>query len=138
MPNLRPILTFNAKAAAFLLIMTAAFCLSPMQVKAADNNLPPYEQNLRRLSSIVGALMYLDPLCNGSDPKDWYFQMAALLEAENADDSRARQLKDHFNKSYLTYSKTYRSCNEQAQKVTRLYHAEGQSLLATLKLKHAR
>ena len=64
--------------------------------------------------------------------------MAALLEAENADDARARQLKDHFNKSYLTYSKTYRSCNEQAQKVTRLYHAEGQSLLATLKLKHAR
>ncbi len=82
--------------------------------------------------------MYLDPLCNGSDPKNWYFQMAALLEAENADDSRARQFKDRFNKSYLSYSRTYKSCNAQARKITHIYHEEGQALLATLKLKHAR
>ena len=82
--------------------------------------------------------MFLDPLCNGSDPKEWYLQMAALLEAENADDSRARQLKDHFNKSYRVYSQTYKSCNAQAKKITHIYHIEGQTLLNTLRLKHSR
>nr|WP_321459254.1 TIGR02301 family protein [uncultured Cohaesibacter sp.] len=123
---------------ALLLTLACSLCLTPVHAKAAENNLPPYEQSLRRLSAVVGALMFLDPLCNGSDPKDWYLQMAALLEAENADDTRTRQLKDRFNKSYLTYSSTYKSCNAQAKMITRLYHEEGQSLLTTLKLKHAR
>ncbi len=135
---MRQILTFDAKARPFILMLMLAFSQIAMPSRAADNNLPPYEQNLRRLSSVVGALMYLDPLCNRSDPKDWYFHMAALLEAENADDSRTRQLKDRFNKSYQTFSRTYRSCNEQARKITELYHKEGQALLTTLKLKHAR
>ncbi len=82
--------------------------------------------------------MYLDPLCNNTSAKVWHDQMAALLEAENADDARSRQLKERFNRSYLVYSRTYKSCNSQARKITDLYHAEGQSLLSTLRLKHAR
>ena len=82
--------------------------------------------------------MYLDPLCNNSSAQDWYTQMTALIEAENADDSRRRQFADRFNKSFMTFAKTYKSCNAQAAKVTEIYHAEGQALLTELKLRHVR
>ena len=104
----------------------------------AAENLPPYEQSLRRLSTVVGALMFLDPLCNNTDANSWYEQMAALLDAENADDTRRRNITDRFNRAYRTYARTYKGCNMQAAKITDIYHAEGQALLSQLKLKHAR
>lgn len=110
----------------------------PMQSQAADNTLPPYEQSLRRLATIVGALMHLDPLCNQGDADQWYGQMAALLKAENPDDVRNRQLTFRFNDSYQSMKSTYKSCNSQARKVTDLYLQEGQNLLVHLKLKHSR
>ena len=142
MPSLRPTSTSRARA----LALGACLALSPMGLTAinpssalgAESNLPPYEYSLRRLSTVVGALMYLDPLCNGSDPKAWYEQMAAMLDAENADDARRRQLTDRFNKAYRNYARTYPACNAQAAKVTTLYHSEGQAILTQLRLKHAR
>lgn len=105
---------------------------------AADKNLPPYEQSLRRLSSIVGALMYLDPLCNGSKAGDWYNQMNALLKAEDADEIRTSQITDRFNQSFRILSNTYPVCNDQARKITHLYREEGKELLTLLRLKHSR
>ncbi|WP_157967598.1 TIGR02301 family protein [Cohaesibacter intestini] len=113
-----------------------AFCV--IDAPKAAENLPPYEQSLRRLSAVVGALMFLDPLCNNTSATSWYEQMAALLDAENADDARRRNITDRFNRAYRTYARTYRSCNSQAAKITEIYHAEGQALLNQLKLKHAR
>ncbi|SNY93761.1 TIGR02301 family protein [Cohaesibacter sp. ES.047] len=119
------------------MLLITAFA-APGQSVAIENNLPPYEQSLRRLSAVVGALMYLDPLCNGSKPQVWHDQMAAILEAENADDTRQRQLTDRFNKSYRTFADTYSQCNAQAKKITKIYHTEGQNLLTNLKLRHTR
>ena len=82
--------------------------------------------------------MYLDPLCNNSNSQDWYEQMRTLMETEDADETRRRQLIDRFNRSYRNYASTYKSCNKQARMVTELYHSEGQALLTYLKLKHAR
>lgn len=118
-----------------------ALCFSGASISisgAADNNLPPYEQSLRRLSSVVGALMYLDPLCNGSKPGDWYDQMGALLKAEDADDVRRSQITDRFNQSYRTLANTYSECNDQARRITALYREEGKELLTLLRLKHSR
>ncbi|SNZ07979.1 TIGR02301 family protein [Cohaesibacter gelatinilyticus] len=119
-------------------ILMLFLCISPTMIWAADKNLPPYETQLRRLSSIVGALMHLDPLCNQSDPKSWHKTMTAILKAENPDDVRNRQLTDRFNQSYRTYSSTYETCNNQARKVTSLYREEATSILTNLQLKHAR
>ncbi|WP_373235703.1 TIGR02301 family protein [Cohaesibacter celericrescens] len=138
MLNLRPISTFSKRTALLLMLMLFTTGQTPSTATAADGNLPPYEQSLRRLSSIVGALMYLDPLCNNSQAASWHDQMAALLEAENADDSRRRQLIDRFNRSYSSYARTYTSCNSQAAKITALYHTEAQELLTNMKLRHAR
>lgn len=113
-------------------------CSLSLPTLAADKNLPPYETQLRRLSSIVGALMYLDPLCNQSDPTSWHKTMTAILKAENPDDVRNRQLTDRFNQSYRTYSTTYSTCNSQARKVTSLYREEAGLILTNLQLKHAR
>lgn len=142
MPNLRPISTFDpltagrrGLAAGFLSIGLAC---SACSFALAAENLPPYEQSLRRLSTVVGALMYLDPLCNKTDVNSWYEQMAALLDAENADEARRRNIVDRFNRAYRTYAQTYRTCNDQATRITAIYHAEGQALLGQLKLKHAR
>ena len=146
MLNLRLISTFK-RLSALLLPLTLVVILAAMLVTthaslrtaaAADGNLPAYEQSLRRLSAIVGALMYLDPLCNDSQATSWRNQMAALLEAENADDTRRRQLTDRFNRSYRSYASTYQSCNPQAKKITELYHIEAQDLLTSMKLRHAR
>jgi uncharacterized protein (TIGR02301 family) len=130
---LRKAATFAAPFA-----MTLMLCSLSVPSLAADKNLPPYETQLRRLSSIVGALMYLDPLCNQSDPNSWHKTMTAILKAENPDDVRNRQLTDRFNQSYRTYSTTYRSCNSQARKVTSLYREEAGSILTNLQLKHSR
>ncbi|WP_319531647.1 TIGR02301 family protein [uncultured Cohaesibacter sp.] len=127
-----------ASALALCLLIPAFMSALSDQSHANENNLPPYEQSLRRLSSVVGALMYLDPLCNGSDPQVWRDQMAAILDAEDADDTRRRQLTDRFNKSYRTFSLTYKDCNSQAEKITGIYHLEGQNLLTGLKLRHVR
>lgn len=139
MQNLRLTSTFKSTA------LAVAFCATVLATSfhgslahAAESNLPPYEQSLRRLSAIVGALMYLDPLCNNSQPTAWHDQMASILDAENADDARRRQLTDRFNRAYRTYALTYRSCNNQARMATDLYHQEGQDILSVLKLKHAR
>ena len=142
MPNLRPISTFNLPGKltglASGLLLACGLVLSFSHNATAAENLPPYEQSLRRLSTVVGALMYLDPLCNQTDANNWYSQMSALLEAENADDARRRNITDRFNRAYRTYARTYGDCNSQAEKVTEIYHTEGQALLNQLKLKHAR
>jgi uncharacterized protein (TIGR02301 family) len=114
------------------------FVQHPIQSFAADKALPPYEQKLRRLSSIIGALMYLDPLCNKSDATQWHNNMAAILKAENPDDVRNRQLTARFNQSYKTYAGTYTECNIQARRIVGLYRQEAQELLVLLQLKHAR
>lgn len=128
----------RARILAAPIMLALLLCSLSLPSLAADKNLPPYETQLRRLSSIVGALMYLDPLCNQSDPNSWHKTMTAILKAENPDDVRNRQLTDRFNQSFRTYSTTYRSCNSQARKVTSLYREEAGSILTNLQLKHAR
>ncbi len=132
----KPLRKATTLAATFA--MALMLCNSPVRTWAADKNLPPYETQLRRLSTIVGALMYLDPLCNQSDPNSWHKTMTAILKAENPDDVRNRQLTDRFNQSFRIYSTTYRTCNSQARKVTSLYREEAGSILTNLQLKHAR
>lgn len=130
-------MTFRPVISTAILVALIVFNSAQLSY-AADNTLPPYEQSLRRLSSIVGALMYLDPLCNGSKASDWYEQMSAILKAEDADDVRKGQITDRFNQSYRVLSNTYPVCNDQARKVTRLYREEGKELLTLLRLKHSR
>ena len=147
MPNLRPILTSSNPTSQPIRLVICLIGLGILyiglnltlvtQTKAAEN-LPPYEQSLRRLGTIVGALMYLDPLCNQTSAEDWYNNMSGLLDAENADDIRRRNITDRFNRSYRTLARTYKSCNSQAAKIAEIYHAEGQALLTQLKLKHVR
>ncbi len=131
-------MTTKRAIACFCLTMTLSAMTTTLPTLAADKNLPPYEQSLRRLSVVVGALMHLDPLCNKSQSQDWYQQMASLLKAENPDDVRNRQITDRFNQSFITLSNTYDACNSQARKLTDLYRQEGQELLNQLRLKHAR
>ena len=50
---------------------------------------PPYEQDLMRLSEILGALHYLRPLCGAPDGTLWRDEMQALIEAFT---SRSRPL----------------------------------------------
>ncbi|MCV6574527.1 MAG: TIGR02301 family protein [Cohaesibacter sp.] len=128
----------QAKGLVVLCLFAVFVSFSPALSLAADKNLPPYEKQLRRLSTIVGALMHLDPLCNQSSAKSWHQTMTAILEAENPDDVRIRQLVYRFNQSYKTFGATYQSCNKQARKVTGLYREEASSILTILQLKHAR
>ena len=128
----------GCKSWVYALMLTLFLVATSNPGIAAEGDLPPYEKTLRRLSAVVGALMHLDPLCNGSDPRIWHDQMQAILKAENPDDVRNRQLTNQFNQSYRTLSQTYSHCNSQAEKVTSLYRMEGQELLIILKLKHTR
>ena len=137
--NLRPISTFRLSLIALLVAASpGVFFVAPHARAQSSDGLPPYEQSLRRLSEVVGALMHLDPLCNDSKARDWYEQMDAMLKAEKVDDTRRRQLTDRFNRAYRSFARTYRTCNSQAARVTGIYHLEGQTLLTELKLKHAR
>ncbi|MEI8144173.1 MAG: TIGR02301 family protein [Alphaproteobacteria bacterium] len=90
---------------------------------------PPYEPQLLRLSEIMGALHYLRGLCQSPEGLAWRREMQALLDAEAGTSERRERLTQAFNRGYIGFEQSHRSCTPTAQLVARRYLEEGQRLL---------
>lgn len=99
---------------------------------------PPYEQDLMRLSEILGALHYLRPLCGHPDGSLWRDEMQALLEAEVQDDSRKRRFIERFNQGYRGFSSVYRGCTPAAELTLSRYVSEAGSIVRNVTTRYNR
>lgn len=97
---------------------------SGQAARAADS---PFENDLMRLSEILGALHYLRNLC-GESGQDWRGRMEALLEAENPDEARRARLTASFNRGYRGFETTYATCTGSALAAIARYMKEGEAL----------
>ncbi|MGI6247205.1 MAG: TIGR02301 family protein [Pseudochelatococcus sp.] len=89
---------------------------------------PGYEDDLLRLSEVMGALSFLRPLCGAADASQWRERMAALIDSETRDPETRARLAGAFNQGYRGFSVTYRTCTDAAQLSVARYLAEGERL----------
>ena len=81
---------------------------------------------------MLGALAYLRDLCGLGDSAEFRAKMAALLEAEAADEPRRDLLAGAYNKGFRDYAATYRACGPAAAAVIERYLNETARLAADL------
>jgi uncharacterized protein (TIGR02301 family) len=89
---------------------------------------PIYEDQLLRLSEILGALSFLRTLCGESDGDAWREEMRTLLAAEHPGPQRRARLTGRFNHGFETFNALYRSCTPSARLSIGHYLAEGAKL----------
>lgn len=102
-----------------------AIALSASLPARAEN--VPYENQLFRLSEILGSVHYLRNLCGEKDG-DWRGQMQELLKAENPEPARRARMIASFNRGYRTFGSIYKSCTESATEAIARYMKEGEAL----------
>lgn len=89
---------------------------------------PAYEGEMARLAEILGALHYLRPLCGANDGSRWRNEMQLLIETEKAPPERRDRMIASFNRSYVAYEQTYRTCTPAADLAIRRFLDEGARL----------
>src|SRR5512137_267557 len=104
-----------AGAAAAMLCATAA----------SAQDAKPYDDQLMRLSEILGAVHYLRELCSANDGQLWREHMQTLINAETASAQRKARITRSFNQGYRNYSRTYTTCTPSAQTAIDRFMAEG-------------
>ena len=99
---------------------------------APAQTLPPYEDNLERLSEVLGVLAFMRDLCGEQADPDWRAKMADLLEAEGATEQRRARLAGSFNHGYESYRLIYRTCTPAARIVVARSLTRGAQLSGSL------
>lgn len=106
--------------------------------QARRGEAPPYEQDLMRLSEILGALHFLRPLCGAEDSPSWRTQMEDLLESETEDENRRRRFIERFNQGYRGFSAIYRDCTPSARLAMGQYIEEGGAIVTSVTSRFSR
>jgi uncharacterized protein (TIGR02301 family) len=106
-------------------IASAAIAQEPPPPLIGPTEPPPYDQQLLRLSEILGSVHYLRKLCGSGEGDTWREQMQALIDSEQPDLDRRARMIDRFNRGYDSYRAVYRSCTPSANVVVERYLEEG-------------
>ncbi|KZL18835.1 hypothetical protein PsAD2_02351 [Pseudovibrio axinellae] len=125
----------NGSGICFALLLLSINCIpsalaqsspqSPGKPDQPELKEPPYEQQLIRLSEILGALHYLRPLCGHDEDDEWRQRMYSLLGAEVQNELRRRRLVERFNQSYRGFASVYQTCTPAAVESSRRFAEEG-------------
>ena len=99
---------------------------------------PPYEDQLLRLSEILGALTYLRPLCKSDEGSPWRDQMDALIQSEQPDADRRARMVDRFNHGYDSYKSVYVTCTPAAEVAAERYLEEGARIAADITARYGK
>jgi uncharacterized protein (TIGR02301 family) len=106
-------------------------------VRAAEGD-APFDNDLMRLSEILGGLHYLRGLCNPNEGPKWRTQMQALLDAEApAGSPRRAHMMASFNRGYRGFQQVYRSCTPAADLAIRRYLDEGAKISREVTARYA-
>ncbi|MEJ0012280.1 MAG: TIGR02301 family protein [Bauldia sp.] len=99
---------------------------------------PPYEDDLLRLSEILGAMHYLRELCGAQEGDQWRDQMQKLLDTEQPDEAARARMVDRFNRGYDSYKSVYLSCTPAASEASDRYLDEGAKIAAEMTARYGR
>jgi len=141
---MRPRTTCRRIAAALVVLLSA---LPLAALGAAQEALPeasapppppPYEDQLLRLSEILGAIHYLRFLCQHDEKEIWREQMEGLLETENPDETRRARMVDRFNRGYEGFHSVYRTCTPAATVAAERYLQEGAKIAAEITARYGK
>ncbi|MBU1305323.1 MAG: TIGR02301 family protein [Alphaproteobacteria bacterium] len=86
---------------------------------------PLYQQQMERLSQIMGSLYFLQPLCQAGST-DWRAEADDLITLDQPDDDRRQRLAGAFNDGYTAYARFHRSCTPTAQAALQRLLAEAE------------
>jgi len=112
-----------AMAAASIIIISGSAWTQ--EFARPDTREPPYEQQLHRLSEILGAIHYLRRLCDSDEGSLWRDQMQALIDTELPSPIRRARIIDRFNRGFETFRAVYRTCTPAAALAIDRYMEEG-------------
>ena len=118
----------------FLLVLCLALAGTPAR---AQLGAAPFDGDLQRLSEIMGALHYLQPLCGNREGAKWRGEMQALIEAETQPGERRARVVASFNRGYRGFQQTYRTCTPAAQFAVRRYLEEGSKISREITARYA-
>lgn len=102
--------------------------LSAPSAHGQTDDARPYDSDLARLSEVIGAVHYLRELCGSEEGQIWREQMEAIISSEGYTPRRRIDLIKSFNKGYLSYRRTYRTCTSSAQTAIAKFLTEGGDL----------
>ena len=111
--------------------------LAATPVRAAEGAPAPFDNDLVRLSEILGALHYLRPLCGSNDGGKWRNEMQALVDAEAPNGPRRARIVESFNHGYRGFQQTYRTCTPAADFAIRRYLDEGAKIARDITARYA-
>jgi uncharacterized protein (TIGR02301 family) len=117
---------------------SAAIVTAQQLAPPANAPAPPYEQQLLRLSEILGSVHYLRHLCNSGEGDIWRDEMTKLIETEEPDEARRARLVDRFNRGYESFRSVYLACTPAAAEASQRYLEEGAKLAAEITARYGR
>ena len=121
-----------------LIAIAAIFlCLGVLPARAQTDAAAPFDAELQRLAEILGALHYLRALCGANEGQKWRAQMEALVDAEAPNGERRRQIVANFNRGYLGFQQTYRTCTPAADTAIRRYLDQGAKISREITARYA-
>jgi len=122
------------KRALLIALMAGALAVP---ARAAEGD-APFENDLLRLSEILGGLHYLRVLCNPNEGQKWRTEMQALLDAEApAGTPRRSHMMASFNRGYRGFQQVYSSCTPAADLAIRRYLDEGEKISREVTARYA-
>lgn len=104
----------------------------PPPPPAPEPPAPPYEPQMLRLAALMGAMSFLEELCQISDGAAWRARMQALIDAEDPHPARRERMAGAFNQSFTGYQDVYRSCTPAARETMERFRKEGAALAAEI------
>lgn len=108
-------------------------------IKPKITTLPPaYENQMLRLSEVLGALHYLRELCGANEGQKWRDEMQTMIKQEEPTDERKAQLIANFNHGFRGFQETYRECTNSAIEANNRYITEGTKLSGEIPSRYGR
>lgn len=98
----------------------------------------PYDQQLMRLSEVLGAIHFLRELCHANEGQLWRSKMSELISAEQPRPTRRAKMIARFNRGYGAYNSTYSSCTTAALVAVKRYMKEGVRLSSQITTRYGR
>ncbi|MEM9734369.1 MAG: TIGR02301 family protein [Pseudomonadota bacterium] len=98
----------------------------------------PYDDQLLRLSEVLGSIHYLRALCGANEGNQWRDAMGSLIATEEPGPNRRARLVSSFNRGYRAFSTTYTSCTPAALLAVDRYMKEGVSLTSQITGRYGR
>jgi uncharacterized protein (TIGR02301 family) len=104
---------------------------------AVEDMPAPYDRDLQRLSEILGALHFLRNICGFDEGQKWRDEAQSLINAEAPSGKRHDQMVQSFNRGYLGFRQSYRTCTPAARILIRRYLEEGAQIARDVTARYA-